>query len=240
MQHDTLRNMKIDPRHRFPLACLAVFLAWWIALAIDPKYRSTWFHENMLVFVGVPALVWLHRKMPFSRVSLALLTLFLCLHEFGAHYSYSEVPIFDWVKDQGGFERNHYDRAVHFSFGFLLAYPLREVFMRVASVKGFWSYYLPVDLVMAASMLFEIFEWVFVLVADPGAGTAYLGSQGDPWDAQKDMGLATVGGLLAMTVVMAINLLTDKNFRAEFAESLRVKRAEPLGEVELARRNGQR
>lgn len=228
--------MAVPREHRYPLACLVVLTIWWAVLAIEPKYRTSWLHENALVFVAVPLLVATHFRMRLSKVSYTLLTVFLCLHLIGAHYTYSEVPLFDRIRDAGGFERNHYDRVVHFSFGLLLAYPMRELFMRVASARGFWSYYLPLDLVMAASMFYELIEWIFAVTSDPAAGTAFLGSQGDPWDAQKDMALATLGALFTMVVTMVINLWTDPGFRGEFRDSLRVKRAEPLGEVELLRR----
>lgn len=80
---------------RFERACLVFLGLWWAALAIAPNYRETWFHENTLVFVAVPLLLLLHRRMPLSKVSWSCLTVFLALHLVGAHYSYSEVPLFD-------------------------------------------------------------------------------------------------------------------------------------------------
>ena len=119
----------------------------------------------------------------------------------GAHYTYSLVPYDAWVEaltgrtlsSLTGWERNHFDRLVHFSYGLLLAYPAREVFLRVADVRGFWGYYLPLDVVMATSMLYELIEWGAASVFGGDLGVAYLGTQGDPWDAQKDMALATAG-----------------------------------------------
>lgn len=108
--------------------------------------------------------------------------------------------------------------------------------MRVASARGVWSYCLPLNTVMASSMLYELVEWGFARLVEPAAGTAFLGAQGDDWDAQKDMALASCGAILAMGVVLLVNARTDPRFRAELAESLRVKRRAPLGEVELQRR----
>lgn len=184
----------------------------------------------------MPLLVALHFRLRLSNVSYTLLTLFLVLHLVGAHYTYSEVPLFDRVKEWAGWERNHYDRVVHLGFGLLLAYPMRELFMRVADAKGVWAYFFPVTLVMAMSMLYEVIEWGFVLVVDPGQGTAFLGTQGDEWDAQADMALATLGALITMGVTLWINARTHPEFRRELADSLRVKRKEPLGEVELRNR----
>jgi hypothetical protein len=152
------------------------------------------------------------------------------------------VPYDDWFRaltgrtlsSLTGAERNHYDRLVHFSYGLLLAYPAREVFLRVADVRGFWGYYLPLDVVMATSMLYELIEWGAASAFGGDLGTAYLGTQGDPWDAQKDMALATLGAIIAMVVTAAVNWHFQKDFARSWAESLRVKRHEPLGEDELA------
>jgi putative membrane protein len=87
-----------------------------------------------------------------------------------------------------------YDRLVHFCFGLLMAYPIREMFLRVARVRGFWGYYLPLDVTMSFSMLYELIEWEYAACAGGEAGAAFLGTQGDEWDAQKDMAMATLGG----------------------------------------------
>ncbi|MGH7179404.1 MAG: DUF2238 domain-containing protein, partial [Tepidisphaeraceae bacterium] len=163
----------------------------------------------------------------------------------GAHYTYSLVPYNQWTKsvfgrelnDIFGFSRNHYDRLVHFSFGLLLAYPIRELFMRVAGAKGFWSYYLPLDLTMSFSMLYELIEWGAAVVLGGELGVAYLGTQGDQWDAQKDMALATLGALICMSVVALINWKFDKNFGAELRESLTPKDV-TLGEKKLSEMMG--
>src|SRR4029453_13759931 len=99
-----------------------------------------------------------------------------------------------------------YDRLVHFSFGLLLAYPIREVFLRVAKVKGFWGYYLPFDVTLAFSAVYEVIEWRGAAGGEPRGGGAFLGSQGDVWDAQKDMTMAGIGALVAMVVTALVNL----------------------------------
>src|SRR5512139_1037774 len=117
----------------------------------------------------------------------------------------------------------------------LLAYPIREVFLRVADVRGFWGYYLPLDVTMATSMLYELIEWGAAVYFGGELGVAYLGTQGDPWDAQKDMALATIGGILAMLITAALNWRYQRDFAQEWADSLRVKDGTPLGEDELRR-----
>jgi putative membrane protein len=218
---------------RYQKSLLGVFLVLWVALAIDPWYRHDWLLENILVLVLVPAGLLVVRYFRLSNLSYTLITLFLILHIIGAHYTYEKVPFGGVVSAAFGAERNHYDRLVHFSFGFLLAYPVREMFLRIASVRGFWGYMLPLDVTLSCSAVFEIFEWLVAAVVNPQAGLAYLGSQGDIWDAQKDMALAGLGALITMTIIAWVNWRYDEQFGAEFRESLRVKNQMPLGEVRL-------
>ena len=106
-----------------------------------------------------------------------------------------------------GWERNHFDRVVHFLYGALLANPVREIFFHLAGARGFWSYFLPLDLTMSTSALYELIEWAAAEVFGANLGAAYLGTQGDPWDAQKDMALALSGALLSMLLLAAWNRL---------------------------------
>jgi putative membrane protein len=108
--------------------------------------------------------------------------------------------------------------------------------MRVADTRGFWSYYLPLDVTMASSALFELIEWGAALAFGGDLGAAYLGTQGDPWDAHKDIALASLGAFLAMVIIAAINLRFQRDFAREWSESLRVKRKRPLGEDASRRR----
>jgi putative membrane protein len=206
-----------------------------LGAAIAPVDRFTWALENALAVGSVGALVLSHRRLPLSLISYTLIALFLCLHEVGAHYTYSEVPYRQWFGSGAeGAGRNHYDRVVHFAYGLLLAYPIRELVLRVANVRGFWGYFLPLDFTMSTSMIYELIEWGVAEVAG-GQGAAYLGSQGDEWDAHKDMLLASCGALLAMCVTAAINAALQRDFAREWNESLEVKGARPLGEVALSR-----
>jgi putative membrane protein len=130
---------------------------------------------------------------------------------------------------------------VHFCYGLLLAYPIREIFLRVANVLGFWGYFLPLDLTMSTSMLYELIEWAVAVVFGGKLGAAYLGTQGDEWDAQKDMALASLGALTAMCITALINWRLQRDFAREWVESFRVKSPEPLGEdaiVRMARERG--
>lgn len=224
------------PSHRTYLRILAaVFALWWALLAFGVHDRSDWLLENVLVLAFAVGL-WLARKrFVFSRVSSTLIFLFLALHALGAHYTYSLVPYDAWwqqltghaLNPLFGWQRNHFDRLVHFCYGLLLAYPLREVFLRVAQARGFWGYFLPLDVTLSTSALYELIEWGAAAAFGGELGAAYLGTQGDIWDAHKDMALAGLGALLAMIVTAAFNARMQRDFAREWAESLRAKAADP-------------
>jgi putative membrane protein len=221
-----------------------LFLTLWIGLAIHPWYRSDWAMENALVVLLIIGLAVFRRWLFFSRLSYTLIFLFLCLHQIGAHYTYAKVPYDTWwravtggtLNSLLGWERNNFDRVVHFMYGFLLAYPIREIFLRVANVRGFWGYFLPLDLTLSTSALFELVEWGVAEVFGGDLGAAYLGAQGDIWDAHKDMALAGLGALIAMLVTALINSRMQRDFAREWAKSLRVKNHEPLGEDAILER----
>lgn len=212
-------------------------------LALAPHDRSDWALENVLVLGFAVGIAASYRHFTFSRISYTLIFLFLCLHAVGAHYTYSEVPYNDWWRavtgqsfnDMLGWERNHFDRLVHFSYGLLFAYPLREVFLRIAQARGFWGYFLPLDFTLATSAVFELFEWGAAALFGGDLGVAYLGTQGDVWDAHKDMLLAGCGATLAMLITAAINAYLQRDFAREWSDSLGVKDVRPLGEDEIAR-----
>jgi putative membrane protein len=182
----------------------------WIATAIRPLDRHDWVLENILVVVVVALLVGTYRVFPLSDLSYLLIALFMTLHAIGAHWTYARVPFGDWLEHALGLERNPFDRLVHFSFGLLLAYPIREVFLRVANARGFWAYYLPLDVTLAFSALYEITEMVVAKLVAPGTGDAWLGTQGDVWDAQMDMAMAAAGALVCMTLTATIRRLRRK------------------------------
>ena len=211
-----------------------VYAIWWALMAISPNDRSDWLLENVLVFGAVAMLVYTYKAFPLSRVSYTCIFVFLALHALGAHYTYAEVPYQQWFPFLAG-GRNQFDRLVHFSYGLLLAYPIREMFLRIGNVRGFWGYFLPLDLTMSTSMLYELIEWAAAEYFGGELGMAYLGTQGDVWDAHKDMALASLGALIAMAVTALVNAKMQRDFAAEWAESIRVKRRKPLGEEAIVR-----
>lgn len=234
---------RTEGHRRYLFTLTLIFGVLWVVLAIGPVDRKDWALENLLVFVFAAGMWASHRHFVFSRVSYSLIFVFLCLHSVGAHYTYSLVPYEQgWHDLTGGsfngllgWERNNYDRVVHFCYGLLLAYPLRELFLRVADVRGFWGYFLPLDFTLSTSALFEMFEWIAATLFGGDLGVAYLGTQGDVWDAQKDMAFAAGGALLAMLITVGLNLYLQRDFAREWADSLKVKHSDPLGEDEIRR-----
>jgi putative membrane protein len=219
---------------RYVSALLSLLTLLWICLAIEPFDRKDWLLENLLTVITVALLAATYRRLPLSRISYTLIFLFLCLHTVGAHYTYAEVPYDRWwtsltgstFNELFGWQRNHFDRLVHFSYGLLLVYPIRELFLRVAGVRGFWSYFLPLDLTMSTSMLYELIVWLVAEVVGGDLGMAYLGTQGDVWDAHQDMALASLGALIAVSLMAFIHSRVKHDFAVDWIESLRVKAVE--------------
>ncbi len=192
----------------YRLALLCVYLSIFVALAISPFNRADWLLENALTFMLLIVCFATWRSFCFSPTSNTLLFLFLSLHAIGAHYTYSNVPfdswwtgIFGWsLNEELNLSRNHYDRLVHFCYGSLLFIPLRELLDRRAKLATKWSIALAVTTILATSMIYELIEWIAAEVLGGDLGHAYVGAQGDIWDAQKDMSLAAVGCLLGVAV----------------------------------------
>ena len=183
------------------------YIAFWLWAAINPYYREDWLIENLLVFATAIAIVGTYRWFQFTNLSYLLLTLFLALHTLGAHYSYF-VPLPGWLSEAlGAAGRWNYDRVVHLSYGLLLAYPIWEVMRRVVRLDGVWAYSFTVMVVLATGAFYELLEmWVAMIVA-PELEDAFVGTQGDVWDAQKDIALAMYGALVVMVLTAVVRRL---------------------------------
>lgn len=185
--------------NRVPLMLLTLYGLVFSVCAISPYDRAVWWAENIPVLVIVLLLVLISRGFRFSNTSYVLMTVFIVLHTIGGHYTFERVP-FDMVTEFFGFERNHYDRVAHFSVGFY-AYPIAEVLMIKRLAHSRWIIALfPVFAIATVAAVYEIFEWQYALNSDPAAGIAVLGSQGDIWDAQKDILADTLGAMLTMVL----------------------------------------
>jgi putative membrane protein len=186
---------------------LTLFSSIWVNTLIGTNDLNNWLLENTLTVLFMLFLIFSFRKYQFSDLSYLLICVYLCLHVYGAKYTYAENPFGYWLKDYFHFERNHYDRIVHFCFGFLLAYPMRELFLRWLKYPKTVSWILPIEITLSVSGLYELIEWAVADVFFKAQGDAYLGTQGDIWDAQKDIFLAFMGAIISTTIVSLIKKL---------------------------------
>lgn len=205
-----VRDSTVSREH--PVILLLAAIGVVLISGISPTDRGDWLLENLLVAIALPLFVYGRKSVGFSYASLISLFVFLCLHEIGAHYTYSEVPYREWLHTLSGTStkaihlegRNHFDRVVHFAYGLLVMPAVLELFARRAPPRGLWRWLMPLTFVMAHSMTYELVEWAAAAVFGGELGQAYLGTQGDPWDAQKDMALATLGSIAALVLLTAL------------------------------------
>jgi putative membrane protein len=194
---------------RYPAILLASFCLLWIGLAIAPLYRQDWLLENLLVFIALPLFVGTRHRLRFTNLAYTCLFVFFALHELGAHYTYSLVPYDAWftsltghsLNAMLGFERNHYDRLIHFLYGLLVTPAAVELFARYGRYPRTWAALFPLLFIASHSVIYELVEWGAAMVFGGDLGQAYLGTQGDIWDAQKDMALAMLGTIVSITVL---------------------------------------
>jgi len=180
---------------------LSIFGVFWVALAINPLYRDIWVAENLILVICIGYVVSTYKSTPFSNTSYWLIFIFCILQTIGAHYTYAEVPIGFWAANLLEIERNHYDRLVHFSFGFLLILPFKELITRTIKFSSFRSMvFLLVLVFLGIGSFYEILEWLYAIFYEqqqsPQTVDSFLGSQGDIWDAEKDMLLVGLGAWL--------------------------------------------
>lgn len=186
------------------IVCTIIFFGIWISTLVGTTDLANWFMENALVFIFLAYLIITYKKYQLSDLSYLLISIYLCLHIYGAMYTYAENPFGYWLQEVFHSSRNHYDRIVHFSFGFLLAYPMREVFLNRFKFPSWVAWSLPIEITLSISGFYELIEWAVADLLFPAQGAAYLGTQGDIWDAQKDICLAFSGAILATTIVSII------------------------------------
>ncbi|MEA2048627.1 MAG: DUF2238 domain-containing protein [Campylobacterota bacterium] len=181
----------------------ALYIPIWVIMAINPKYPQDWLLENVLVFIFVPFVFWMDKKNNYTLLSLIFLLIFASLHSLGSHYTYAEMEYFNAITQFFGFERNHYDRLVHFLFGLLTFRILFEMTLFGTSTLK-TALLLTFTMILSISTLYELLEWLAVIILQPDLGMAFLGAQGDIWDAHKDTLAASIGAL--------INLLFYKSY----------------------------
>ncbi len=184
----------------FPHILLGIYVVEFIALSINPYSRDVWYAENIPILAVVLFLAVLFiRGVRFSNLAYFLMSILPFLHTIGGYYTFELVP-FDWFNDFFGFERNMFDRVGHFTTGFF-AYGLMEYVIRYKKVSSkYWAFFLSVCFIGTLAMVYEIIEWQYAEIEGGDAGAAFLGSQGDIWDAQKDMLMDTLGAFFVSTI----------------------------------------
>ncbi len=191
----------------------ALFLIGWLYTLVGTSDIANWFLENTLVIIFLGVLILTFKKFQFCDLTYTFIFIYLSLHIYGAMYTYAENPFGYWLKDFFHFERNHYDRIVHFSFGFMLAYPMRDFFINKMQFPNWVGWLLPIEITLSFSCLYELVEWAVADVLFPEQGVAYLGTQGDVWDAHKDMFMAFSGAVLIILLVMTIKKIAPSNIQ---------------------------
>ena len=177
--------------------------------AYHPEMVIDWLLENLLVVIGFAYLIATYKRFPLSNLSYGFILAFLAFHEWGAHFKYFDVPLGEWMKVWLHTSRNHYDRVVHLAFGLLLGYPLHETYARFTGMRLGWAYLFPIETAMGFGAVYECIEATVASIVSPDAGEAFVGMQGDIWDAQKDMGMGMLGGAIAMGALWAYRFFTQ-------------------------------
>ena len=201
--------MKLLPQDTFQRNLFASFLLFLVASCIKPPYLNFLLMQHVPTLLVMGVLVWFTNRFTISRASFASVILFLSFHTLGARYLYSYVPYDDWARSLFGtsiselfsFQRNHYDRVVHFAYGLLLAIPIQEFEQRYFNFSAGLSAVLAIECILATSAVYEVLEWLIAVICAPDWAESFLGQQGDPFDAHKDMALAILGALISISIV---------------------------------------
>lgn len=193
----------------------------WLILIISliwsgwhPADRFTWFLEVVPIFIISAILLSIYQSFYFSRLVCCLMLAHAIILAIGGHYTYAQVPLFNWIRDAFHLARNHYDRVGHFMQGFVPALISREVLLRRGVLKkGPWLGFIIVCICLAISAVYELFEWQAAVWTGEKAD-AFLGSQGDPWDTQEDMALALIGSITAIALMLRWHDKSMNNLQA--------------------------
>lgn len=198
MPSQSAAREKVIPNRRELLVLLAIYAAGFTILAIRPYDRWDWALENFFPLSMLTAVVIVYPHFKFTRLSCYLIFIYLFVQSYGGHYTYALAPPFNWLRDEFGLARNHYDRVAHFMLGFLMAIPFREILLRYIVASRRWLAFLTAAIVLAIGAFYEFIEWWVAVLVTPELGDAFLGTQGDIWDSHWDMFLALVGAVLAL------------------------------------------
>jgi putative membrane protein len=200
-----MQSQKISPSKCELVVLLGIYLVGFGLLAIKPNDRADWALENLFPISQLVAVIIGYRYYKFTRLSFYLIFFYLFVQSWGGHFTYAQAPPFNWIRDHFGFERNHYDRVAHFMLGFLLGIPIREILMLFVKTSRRWLAFLTASIVLSIGAFYELIEWWVAVFATPELGTAFLGSQGDPWDTQWDMFLALLGVAITLPLFQRLH-----------------------------------
>lgn len=195
-----METQKVTPSKQELVILVCIYLVGFSLLAINPNDRADWALENLFPVSQLIAVIIAYRYYKFTRISYYLIFFYLFVQSWGGHFTYAQAAPFNWIRDEFHLGRNHYDRVAHFMLGFLLAIPIREIMMQFVKASRRWLAFLTATIVLAIGAFYELIEWWVAVFATPELGTAFLGSQGDPWDTQWDMFLALVGAVLSLGI----------------------------------------
>ena len=197
------RRCVLPARARFPLSLLAILTPVLVATAIYCKAgRLTWLLEVGPALLGFIALAATFRRMPMSRFVYVCVFLHTLVLVYGGYYTYADTPLGNWAKEAFHLSRNHYDRVGHLALGFFPVFIIKETLLRATPLRrGGWLVFIALGLVLGIAAFYELIEWWSTYLVAPDVGQAFLGSQGDPWDAQWDMLLGLVGGALGLLLL---------------------------------------
>jgi putative membrane protein len=193
------------PSKRELLVLLAIYAIGFTVLAIRPHDRWDWALENFFPLAQLAAVIIAYRYYKFTRLSYYLIFFYLFVQSYGGHYTYALTPPFNWLRDEFGLSRNHYDRVAHFMLGFLMGIPIREILLQYVVTSRKWMAFITASIVLAIGAFYEFIEWWVAKLVWPGLGDAFLGTQGDIWDSHWDMFLALVGAILALALFSKIH-----------------------------------
>ena len=204
--------MNILPRNRCQRVLFLFFSLFFIGSCIAPPYPQFLLMQHVPTVLAALLLGYLSNRFVIGSVNFASIILFLCLHTLGARYLYSYTPYDAWTEQLLGFnlsetfgwERNHYDRLVHFSYGLLLVIPVQDFERRYLGLSAAISAVLAVEFIIATSASYEMIEWLVAVIFTPHWAEQFLGQQGDIFDAQKDMALATSGAIISVTILAIV------------------------------------
>lgn len=197
----TIANTKPFKTNSFLHLLIITFSILWFVMYCNCINVQDWFIENILIFMYSIYAIFTYNKSTYNNTSYFCIFLFLLLHSYGAMYAYTQNPVGEYFQNSYHLKRNPYDRIVHFSFGFLVAYPLYYIFKNKLAVHTKWQYILPVNIITTLACVFELIEWTVAALTTKETGETYVATQGDVWDAHKDIALAIVGATITMLFV---------------------------------------